>query len=307
MDFRELQYVVTVADCRNITQASKELFISQPSLSYALAQIEKDVGAKLFDRSHQPLTLTDAGRIYVKTARLILREKTDMKNRIADLKVGSSGDIIVGIPSGRAGYMFRPVLRCLREKYPASQLFLKEGGTSDLLELLQMGKVSFIIVPYFDDELPVGIHKEHIYNEAVPLIAAPDFFSDADFLDKGVRRINLKKIGKKPFIAVKKKHFIRTIVDRVFQKEGIIPNILTEVDSSYDAVQLAACRMGYTIVPQRTVIILGDKQKGTSFSYSDQPPVFPIQALYKKGTYLNKAEKYLIELLKKEFDGKGKD
>ena len=64
--------------------------------------------------------------------------------------------------------------------------------------------------------------------------------------------------------------------------------------------------MGYTIVPQRTVIILGDKQNGTSFSYSDHPPVFPIQALYKKGTYLNKAEKYLIELLKKEFDGKGK-
>lgn len=43
MDFRELQYVVTVADCRNITQASKELFISQPSLSHALAQIEKEV------------------------------------------------------------------------------------------------------------------------------------------------------------------------------------------------------------------------------------------------------------------------
>ena len=190
MDFRELQYVVTVADCRNITQASKELFISQPSLSHALAQIEKEVGAKLFDRSHQPLTLTDAGRIYVKTARLILREKTDMKNRIADLKRGSSGDIIVGIPSGRAGYMFRPVLGRLREKYPASQLFFKEGGTSDLLELLQMGKVSFIIVPYFDDELPVGIHKEHIYDEEIPLIAAPDFFSDADFWDKGARRIN---------------------------------------------------------------------------------------------------------------------
>lgn len=38
-----------------------------------------------------------------------------------------------------------------------------------------MGKVSFIIVPYFDDELPVGIHKEHIYDEEIPLIAAPDF------------------------------------------------------------------------------------------------------------------------------------
>ena len=60
-----------------------------------------------------------------------------------------------------------------------------------------MGKVSFIIVPYFDDELPVGIHKEHIYDEEIPLIAAPDFFSDADFWDKGARRINFNKIAKK--------------------------------------------------------------------------------------------------------------
>ena len=109
----------------------------------------------------------------------------------------------------------------------------------------------------------------------------------------------------KAFIAVKKKTLHPHHCGPRLQRD-IIPNILTEVDSSYDAVQLAACGMGYTIVPQRTVIILGDKQNGTSFSYSDHPPVFPIQALYKKGTYLNKAEKYLIELLKKEFDGKGK-
>ena len=60
MDFRELQYVVTVANCRNVTQAARQLYISQPSLSYALGQIEKEMGVKLFDRSRQPLSLTDA-------------------------------------------------------------------------------------------------------------------------------------------------------------------------------------------------------------------------------------------------------
>lgn len=61
MDFREFQYVVTIADCRSITEAAKQLYISQPSLSYALSKIEKEVGMKLFDRSKQPLVLTEAG------------------------------------------------------------------------------------------------------------------------------------------------------------------------------------------------------------------------------------------------------
>lgn len=108
MDFRELQYVVTVADCRNVTQAAKQLYISQPSLSYALGQIEKEMGVKLFDRSQQPLALTDAGRIYVKTAREILQKRTELKDRLADLKDGRGARISLGIPAERAGFMLPP-------------------------------------------------------------------------------------------------------------------------------------------------------------------------------------------------------
>ena len=86
MDFRELRYVVAVADCSSITQAARQLFISQPSLSYALGQIEKEMGVKLFDRSRQPLVLTEAGRLYVKTARHILQEERELKNRLIRLQ-----------------------------------------------------------------------------------------------------------------------------------------------------------------------------------------------------------------------------
>ena len=101
MDFRELRYVVAVADCSSITQAARQLFISQPSLSYALGQIEKEMGVKLFDRSRQPLVLTEAGRLYVKTARHILQEERELKNRLTDLKDGQGAQIRLGIPSER--------------------------------------------------------------------------------------------------------------------------------------------------------------------------------------------------------------
>ena len=72
MDFRELTYITTIADCGSVTEAAKRLYISQPSLSYILGKVEEDLGVKLFDRKTSPLTLTYAGERYVETAREIL-------------------------------------------------------------------------------------------------------------------------------------------------------------------------------------------------------------------------------------------
>ena len=69
MDFREMLYITTVADCRSITAAARKLYISQPSLSHIVSKVEQDVGVKLFDRGTSPLTITYAGEKYVETAR----------------------------------------------------------------------------------------------------------------------------------------------------------------------------------------------------------------------------------------------
>lgn len=211
-----------------------------------------------------------------------------MKNRIADLKIGSSGDIIVGIPSGRAGYMFRPVLGRLREKYPASQLFFKEGGTSDLLELLQMGKVSFIIVPYFDDELPVGIHKEHIYDEEIPLIAAPDFFSDADFWDKGARRINFNKIAKKPFIAVKKDTSSAPLWTASSKKKASFPIFSRKLTAATMPSSLQPAGWATPLCPSARSSSSGTNKMGQVFPTVTIHPSFPSKPFIKKERILIK-------------------
>lgn len=94
MDLHELQYIITVAECQSVTKAARKLYISQPSLSYAISQVEKAAGMKLFDRNHQPITLTEAGRLYVKMARNILREQGELASRLADLKTVVQGRFI---------------------------------------------------------------------------------------------------------------------------------------------------------------------------------------------------------------------
>lgn len=301
MDFRELQYVVTVADCRNITQAAKQLYISQPSLSYALARIEKEIGVKLFDRSQQPLALTDAGIIYVKTARDILQERIEMKNRLADLKDGQGARISLGIPAERAGYMLPPIINTFRQRFPDSEFFIQEAGTDELIELLKNNKVTFLVCPRDQEYLPVPMVTELIYREKVQLIAAEDAFTDDMFMDKASRLVDLKKLEHMPFIGIKKRHSIHAQVERIFRQYDISPKELMEVESSMTAVQLAACGLGFTIVPGRAKKILGPDYARYCYDYSPHPFQWNINAIYKKNSYLNKAERYFIDLLKREF------
>lgn len=301
MDFRELQYVVTVADCRSITQAAKQLFISQPSLSYALGQIEKEVGFRLFDRSQQPLALTDAGRLYVKTARSILQARLDLKNRLADLKDGQGAQIRLGIPPERAGHMLPPIINQFRQNYPSSEFIIKEAGTDELLELLRNNRVDFLICPRDARDVPAQMTSELIYHETIQLLAGPDAFPDGLFLDRSNRLVDFHKLARLPFIAIKKRHSIRNTVDAIFRQYDAVPHMLLEVESSSTAAQLAACGLGWTLVPRRARKILGPEAEACSYNFSPTPIQWEINAITRKDACLNKAEQYFLDLMKTEF------
>ena len=72
MDFRDLTYILAVADNKSVTEAANKLYISQPSLSYIISKVEEELDVKLFYRKTNPITLTYAGQLYVDTARDIL-------------------------------------------------------------------------------------------------------------------------------------------------------------------------------------------------------------------------------------------
>lgn len=69
MNFKHINYVLTVLTEGSITAASKKLFVSQPALSQTIKLIEQDLGAPIFDRSTDPISLTYAGQRYVEAAR----------------------------------------------------------------------------------------------------------------------------------------------------------------------------------------------------------------------------------------------
>ncbi|MFQ9649027.1 MAG: LysR family transcriptional regulator [Enterocloster sp.] len=85
MDFRELNYVLAIEKYHNITKAAESLYVSQPTLSKFLANLEHDLGQKLFRKLGNKYILTFAGQKYVDTAREILLLKSNLDIELADI------------------------------------------------------------------------------------------------------------------------------------------------------------------------------------------------------------------------------
>ena len=76
MNTKQLQYVLKLSETRKFSQVAEQMGITQPALSKQIQHIEKELGVKLFDRNHSPLTLTPAGEYFVRSAReMVYREE----------------------------------------------------------------------------------------------------------------------------------------------------------------------------------------------------------------------------------------
>jgi DNA-binding transcriptional LysR family regulator len=111
MTIRQLQYFVTAAEERSFTAASKVLRIAQPPLSTQVRELERELGAELFRRSHRGIELTPAGRALPETRRLLQRYE-DLGRLARQAQEGEVGQLTVGlIPSASNGRLPHVVRR----------------------------------------------------------------------------------------------------------------------------------------------------------------------------------------------------
>lgn len=82
MTNEKLEYILTIAEERNITRAAKRLYISQPALTLYLNRLENDLGVKLFDRTKSPIKLTEAGKYYIDKMKKIYAQEQLLRNDI---------------------------------------------------------------------------------------------------------------------------------------------------------------------------------------------------------------------------------
>lgn len=139
MELRVLRHFLTVAREENITRAAERLHVSQPAVSRQLAQLEEELGVKLFVRSNHHITLTEDGRMLRRRAQEIvdLTEKTqrDLKRRTSEL----TGEIAIGSGEVRSFSMLGAILLDFSALYPQVRYTLFSGNADRIKEKIENG------------------------------------------------------------------------------------------------------------------------------------------------------------------------
>ncbi|MGM9572722.1 MAG: LysR family transcriptional regulator [bacterium] len=143
IEFRILTYFLTVAKEENISKAAEALFITQPTLSRQLNQLEKELGIKLLKRGKRKTTLTDAGLLFRKRAEEIIALTEKIKQEFIKSNQIINGDIYIGCAETNAMKRLALTAKKLQTNYPNIRYHLFSAKADDVTERLDKGLLDF--------------------------------------------------------------------------------------------------------------------------------------------------------------------
>lgn len=184
MTLTQLEYMVAVDTYRHFVLAAEKCFITQPTLSMQLQKLEEELGAKLFDRTKQPVIPTEIGTRIIAQARVVLREAELIKQLINNEKNIMTGEIRIGIIPTLAPYILPVLFKQMRTKYPQLELVIKETITEEIIHELKNNRLDcgLVVTPLKDasiredvlfyEELFVYVSRKNVLYDKKYILAA---------------------------------------------------------------------------------------------------------------------------------------
>jgi LysR family hydrogen peroxide-inducible transcriptional activator len=152
MYFKDLTYLISLAEKGNFREAAEACQVSQPTLSVQLARLEAELNTLLIERGGRGAKLTTAGERAVPQAERVLREVRALRATCIDSADSLHGPFHLGVIATAGPYLLPKVLPAIRRSVPDAQLFLREDLTNDLLRRLLRGDLDAAIVSLPLDE-----------------------------------------------------------------------------------------------------------------------------------------------------------
>ena len=215
---RQLKYFVTTVECGSVAEASRKLYIAQPSISTAVKGLEESFGVQLFIRHHaQGVSLTPGGaRFYRKAQELLRMAKEFEQNALADNDV-VAGQIDIGCFETVAPLYLPKLIAGFRNQYPGVEIRLHDGEQQELVQGLTGGRFDLAI--FFEHDLDATIETEPLMAPQRPYALVPEGHRFA-----GQKSVSLRDLASEPMILLDVLPS-RTYFVSVFEELGLTPNI----------------------------------------------------------------------------------
>ncbi|WP_036608389.1 LysR family transcriptional regulator [Oribacterium sp. P6A1] len=150
MNVRDYEYIIKIAENQSITKAASALYITQSALTKYLQRIEEEIGLPLFLRSGHKFLLTDAGREYVETGRVILKLDQDLMQKLNQSSDLRQKEVRFGFGMGREHFLYTKVFPKFLKEHPGITLKNHADASRHLKMYLDNGLLDLALVTNLD-------------------------------------------------------------------------------------------------------------------------------------------------------------
>ena len=290
MDIRVLKYFLAVAREQSFSTAAERLFLSQPTLSRQLKELEDELGKTLLVRSNKGVTLTEEGIILRKRAEEIidLMEKTEQEVRQSNDSV--SGTVYIGAGETYAIKLIADTAHHLKADYPGIHYSFFSGNGTDVMEKLDRGLMDFGLIfgnidrtRYEAIEIPLHDTWGVLMRQDEPLAKKASLtISDVSGLD----------------LIIPRQPNHSTMLSEMIAEQAPDANIVAEYNLIYNASVMVGEGIGCAIALDRLINVSGDSK--LCFRPFDPPMEAVCSFIWKRYSVFTKAAGIFLEQFKKD-------
>lgn len=228
-----------------MTHAARELGVSQPALSRAIAKLEEEFGVPLFERKTRTLELTEAGKLLQEQSRQILSILNDLKEQLRD--DGQTGHLTIGAIPTIAPYFLPGFLREFSRAFPQVKLSISERTTDQLIQACQQGDVDLGILA-----LPISVK----YLEVQSLMKDELLLVHASGHELAAQDpLKLKQLADYPFVLMDEAHCLSGQIVSMCHRKSFHPVSVERTTQLAMVQELVSLGHGISIIPSMACIL----------------------------------------------------
>lgn len=261
-----MQYIYQIYQDGSFTKAAEKLFLTQPALSMAVRQEEKNIGAALFDRSRRPLALTPAGDAYIRTVERMKYLEADLDRELEDLRDVRTGRLHIGGTHYLNCFLLAELLAGFSRKYPGIQLEVSEDSSARLANRLEKRELDLIFScapelierfehqPAFYDHILLAVPRSvPIPEELAQCAMSAEDIQRERHLSPSCRRVPLERFRELEFVLLQKGNNLYDRSTRMFDSAGFMPKVKLALSQLVTAYRFAENGVGAAFVSDRIV------------------------------------------------------
>jgi len=288
MEVRQLGYFIRAAEMLHFTEAAAASFVTQSTLSQQIKQLEEELGMLLFDRVGKHVQLTEAGNVFLVHAKQILLDIKKSKQAIFELANMVNGELKIGVTYAFSSLLL-PALTPFSEKYPGIMIHVEYGTAGELENKLRTADLD-IILAFHEQADSSGLEMQPLFSSRIMMVVAKK-----NPLAK-LPKITLKELGKLELILPSNGFSSRDLLNEIFRKNSISPNIKIEMNDVHSLLSMVESGNWATIINEKAI---GTWNTLTAIPISGKELYKQAFILWQKGVYRKKSAMLFMEELTK--------